>query len=538
MKKTGSTMALMTPKLLAVTFFMALGNIIYGYDTNSFGGVQAIPAFGKQFGIFDETLNRYALSARTSSLLTSLAFVGKLVGTMIIGPCTERFGHRVGMVLLCVTTVVGTVIQVTAKVSGQFLIGRIVVYIGVGIVENVVPTYQSEIAPSGSRGFIVGSLQMFLACGSLVAAGVNRHYSTAVDNSGWIIPVSIQFVTPVIIMCGLYFIPLSPRWLLFKGRREEAIAVLKSVRPKHYVDAGLCEEEANAIEESIREEARIRNTGGGGVNYPGWNQGKLGWFDLFRGPNLRRTTIATVVFAFQQLTGQAFSSQYGTVFYIRAGLANMAFTYSLINTAVSVVVCFMGMVMIEYLGRRPVLISGAFFQSLWLFLVAGIGGSAGTPTRRHMMVAAFMLFNFSFSYSWAPLSYVVASEVGTGALREKTMAFSSMVNVVCAWLVSFTLPYLLNPPFANLQAKVGYIYGSIAAVAMIYAIFFVPETKGRSLEELDELFERKPSLPAWRFRNTQTTGVGARIGVIEGGNAERHDDALGSAHSSSREDKS
>jgi MFS transporter, SP family, sugar:H+ symporter len=77
--------------------------------------------------------------------------------------------------------------------------------------------------------------------------------------------------------------------------------------------------------------------------------------------------------------------------------------------------------------------------------------------------------------------------------------------------------------------------GSIAAVAMIYAIFFVPETKGRSLEELDELFERKPSVPAWRFRNTQTSGVGAKIGVIEGSDAERHDDALASVHS--REDK-
>jgi MFS transporter, SP family, sugar:H+ symporter len=81
----------------------------------------------------------------------------------------------------------------------------------------------------------------------------------------------------------------------------------------------------------------------------------------------------------------------------------MAFTYSLINTAVSILVCFMGMVLIEYLGRRPVLISGAFFQSLWLYLVAGIGGSATTADRQKMMVAAFMLFNFSFSYSWAPL---------------------------------------------------------------------------------------------------------------------------------------
>lgn len=127
-------------------------------------------------------------------------------------------------------------------------------------------------------------------------------------------PVSIQLITPVLILSGLYFIPPSPRWLLYKGRRNEAIAVLESVRPKKDVAAGLCVEEANAIEESIREEAERRKSGTGE---------KLGWLDLFRGSNLRRTSIATmggfrtffqpysfnsdgdysIVFAFQQLTG-------------------------------------------------------------------------------------------------------------------------------------------------------------------------------------------------------------------------------------------
>ncbi|KAJ3891589.1 hypothetical protein GG344DRAFT_47054, partial [Lentinula edodes] len=337
-------------------------------------------------------------------LLTSLAFAGKLIGTVIIGPCTERFGHKFGMLLLCIVTIIGTIIQF-------------------GIVENVVPTYQSEIVPAPARGFVVGSLQMFLVCGALVASGVNRRYSTFVTNSGWIIPVSIQFITPVIILAGLYFIPPSPRWLLYKGRRDEAIAVLESVRPKRDVAAGLCVEEANAIEESIREEAELRKSG---------TAEKLGWLDLFKGPNLRRTTIATLVFAFQQLTGMNKDAHLSSksVFYIREGLGNMAFTYT-------------------------------FFQSLWLYVMAGIGGQSGKLPKANinMMVASVMLFNFSFSASWAPLSYVVASEVGTGALREKTMAFSSVINVVCAFAVSFTLPYLLNPPYANLQAKVGYIYG-------------------------------------------------------------------------------
>lgn len=93
------------------------------------------------------------------------------------------------------------------------------------------------------------------------------------------------------------------------------------------------------------------------------------------------------------------------------------------------------------------------------------------------------------------------------------MALSAAFNVVAAWLVSFTLPYLLNKPYAGLGPRVGYIYGSLCVFCALYALLFVPETKGRSLEELDELFDRK--LWAWQFSKTQTTGAGSRVAMLE-----------------------
>lgn len=121
-------------------------------------------------------------------------------------------------------------------------------------------------------------------CESFQAAYPGGFFSFNFDGCN-LQPVSIQLITPVLILSGLYFIPPSPRWLLYKGRRDEAIAVLESVRPKKDVAAGLCVEEANAIEESIREEATRRKSGTGE---------KLGWLDLFKGSNLRRTIIATM----------------------------------------------------------------------------------------------------------------------------------------------------------------------------------------------------------------------------------------------------
>ncbi|KAF8591041.1 general substrate transporter [Ramaria rubella] len=481
---------------------MPLTDEVAAYDIISFNGVQAIPAFARQFGDFDPTLGRYALPASRSSLLTSVAFVGKFLGTLSAGSCTERYGHRAGLTLLSLSTIIGAVIQLTSKRPAQFLVGRVLVFVGIGVAENVVPTYQSELLPAAKRGFFVGSAQLFILLGALVANGVNRFYSTFQTSQGWIIPVAVQIIAPTILLCGIAFIPPSPRWLIHKGRREEAIRVLESVRPLADVRLGRCIEEINAIEELRLHEGLEKRP----------------WGDLFRGTNRRRTFIAMMIFMYHQSTGESFRVL--TVFYIRVGLASMAFTYNIIGSAVSIAVCIGGLFLLDSFGRRPVLVVGAFFQALWLMLVGGIGSLPDpTTASKHTVVAATILYTLSYSVSWSPF----AAEVGTGALREKTMAISSTIDSILAFVVSFTLPYLLNPPFANLQAKVAYIYGSFAASAILYALFFVPETKGRSLEELDELFQHKPTLPAWKFKTFHATGLGARITALEKGTVEPAD---------------
>lgn len=125
--------------------------------------------------------------------------------------------------------------------------------------------------------------------------------------------------------------------------------------------------------------------------------------------------------------------------------------------------------------------------------------------------------------SWAPIPYILGAELGTGPLREKTMALSSSLNVLSAFIVSFTLPYLLNAPYAALGAKVGWIYGSFSVLMGIYAFLRVPETKGRSLEELDELFER--GVPARKFVSYESRGAGHQVTTLEGAGMEaKHED--------------
>ena len=178
--------------------------------------------------------------------------------------------------------------------------------------ENVVPTYQSEIAPGALRGFFVGSIQLCLTTGSLIAGIVNNSMSKKVDDSGWQIATALQALPAAMILCLIFLTPNSPRWLVFNDRHEEAVQVLRSVRPKQDVDMGLPELEVAAMTEEGQHGRRRKGA----------------WKELFNSKNRRRTGIACSIMSFQQLTGVTFSSSYGPTFYRSVGLADMAFVYA------------------------------------------------------------------------------------------------------------------------------------------------------------------------------------------------------------------
>lgn len=165
-----------------------------------------------------------------------------------------------------------------------------------------------------------------------------------------------------------------------------------------------------------------------------------------------------------------------------------------------------GMILFDTFGRREVTFHGCWIQTIFLCLIGGLGSKVNRTTNdTNGMIASFILYAAVLHATLGPAAYITAAEVGTASLREKTMAIAKAFNVVVGFVVVYTTPYLLSTPGANLRARLGYVWGGFAGVGAIWVWFFMPELKGRSLEEIDEFFAAK--LPAWRSHKFVSSGL-------------------------------
>ncbi|UPK96149.1 hypothetical protein LCI18_007084 [Fusarium solani-melongenae] len=444
--------------LVFIMIYLAFCAFNFGFDVGTFGGVQAMRSFTSMFGECDDK-DVCALPGWLSSVMTATPFLGKAAGCIACGWIAEKWGRRAAILGICLVSFVGVALQTSATTAAQFTIGRIITFGMTGMAIVVIPIYSAEVSPKVLRGMFASTIQVMIIFGQVISTLVTYGTKSMQSAAGWRIPIGLQLLVPAIIFCLLPFLPESPRWLMKKLRKS-------------------------ATDEDIQTEIEA-------LAYAHAHEEKGTWGEVFDKSNRVRTGVAVLAMFGQQITGQAFPSQYGVIFYQSQGYGDRSFLFNVISNIIGMFGVILTWFYIDTTGRRPVIMVGGFLMGVFLMILGGVGSIGAKSINHHekeLMVPSEILYSKSMKYLTFHSSYVVLSEAAALRLKEKTNLFASVISVLTTFVTSFTMPYLINAKYANLGGKVGFIYGAINFIMVVAAFFFIPELKSRTLEEVDQLF--------------------------------------------------
>ncbi|KZO98348.1 maltose permease [Calocera viscosa TUFC12733] len=457
-------------------FFLSLGACMSGFDSSISSGVIAIPSFRNDMGSLIG--GQQVVSAAWQSGWSGAARIGQLSGGLSAGSIADKIGRK-GTVLIGAIISIGSIfIQFFLKPQQpvQLLFGRTINAWSMGLFGAMASNYAAEVSPTALRGITTGGVNFWVVLGQFLATVVVYAQGQRTDSFAYRVPYAIQWIFPVILALGLFFIPESPWYLVRKGKHDKALRSLEQVLRGSGADPKL---HLRQIQETIELEAQHKEEGR--------------WIDLFKGTNRRRTFIASMVFVCQEMAGVQFVLGYSTYFFELAGFATAnAFKLGIGTLALAMVGNFIGLATIEHLGRRTLFFWGMIACTVDCLLL-GICSVVPGQGALWGQAAFTMIYMLAYQSGIGPVGYCVYAEISSAQLRSKTIAWGVMVNQVFAGVVQVINPYLINPNEANLEGKVGWIFGGIGVFGTIYTWFFIPETKGRTVDEIDELFERRIS---------------------------------------------
>lgn len=434
----------------------ALAALLFGYDNGIIGSAMLfIP-------------HEISLTAWTQGVVVSATVFGAMAGSLGSGPVADRLGRRrvllaAGVVFAVGALGAGLAGNVAALVAFRFVIG-----LGIGIASVLVPVYLAEMAPAEQRGVVTSLNQYMIIIGTGLASGVGLALAFA---QSWRWMILIGVFPAVALVAGMFAMPDTPRSLVRRGQPERARAVLSDLRggDTDRVDAELAEITALEAEQEGGSAVRARMTA----------------------PWVRKLLVLGALLAiFQQITGINTIVYYAPTTLTGFGISNISallilFINGLVNIATIAIVVRTKVV--DRRGRKPVLLAGLVGMSASLFAVgiAAIVLPDGSKALFVVAIAAFVLFTNTFSATWGPVLWVVLAEIFPLAIRGAAMAVATLFNWLANFAVSLTFPSL------TALAGVGTVFTAYAVVGVVLfpiVLRVVPETKGRSLESLEEEF--------------------------------------------------
>jgi MFS transporter, SP family, galactose:H+ symporter len=428
--------------------FAALGGLLFGYDTGVISG--ALTFIQKSF----------ALSTIHQELVVAVVLIGACVGALSGGRFADRFGRRKMLIFTAIIFVAGALICAAAADMTMLIVGRAIVGLGIGFASSTVPLYISEVSPAGARGWQVSLFQFAITVGILVAYLVDYGFTRS---GGWRWMLGLAVVPGAALGLGMLVLPESPRWHAQHGNVQKARSVLVKVRGTEDVDAEMREIEATLTQ--AHEHGRISDL----------------WL-----PEVRVAMVVGIGLAIlQQVTGINTVIYYAPKIIQSAGISSAS--GAILATAgiglVNVVMTIVAMWLIDRVGRRPLLLVG----------IAGMTVSLGVlgyvfylPTHGHSLatiaVVTMMCYVAMFAISLGPIFWLLIAEIYPLKIRGAAEGVAAGANWAANFAITFTFLTLLDKIGA---AWTFWLFALLAVAAWIFSFVLVPETKGRTLEDIE-----------------------------------------------------
>ncbi|MGO4697338.1 sugar porter family MFS transporter [Paenibacillus sp. 2TAB26] len=436
-----------------VSIVSALGGLLFGFDTAVVSG-----AVGFMEDRFD--LSKLQVGWAVSSLI-----IGCIVGAAMSGILGDRFGRKKVLIAAAILFIISSIGSAVPDTFSAFIVARIIGGIGIGITSTLCPLYNAEIAPAKYRGRLVALNQLAIVTGIFLTYFVNLWISRSGDEawgiaSAWRWMFGVGAIPGLLFMILLFFVPESPRWLIKQGRAAAALPILLRIHGEE-----LAKKEVIDIKHSFEQES-------GSIR------------QLFS-PGLRIALIVGVGLAvLQQVTGINAVMYYAPEIFKATGAGTNA---SLIQTIlvgfINLLFTLVALWLIDKVGRKALLLVGSASMSICL-IVIGIAfqtGHAAGP----LVLIFILLYVASFAISLGPVVWVIMSEIFPNRIRGKATAIAAMALWAADYLVSQSFPPMLS---STGPAATFWIYGGMALLAFLFTWRVVPETKGKSLEEIEALW--------------------------------------------------
>ncbi|EOR00420.1 High-affinity glucose transporter ght1 [Wallemia ichthyophaga EXF-994] len=510
-----------------VTIFIAalssVGGMVFGYDIGMISDMLLMRDFLERFSDIQEGCDANGMNCETyefsrvrEGLIVGLLSIGTFGGALLGAPLADFLGRRWAMTIECIVVSIGFLVQITTfEVWQQFAVGRLIAGLGVGALSAAVPMYMSECVVASFRGTAVACYQLAITFGMLLAYCFCYGTRQLDSDASWRIIVGLGYA----LTFTLGFQVESPRWLMKNDRTDDARNALERIRGiKTDYDRAVVEHDYREIETNINMEREN--------DAPFWQS----WIECFVGsPGSKklayRTFLGMMMQSLQQLTGANYFFYYGATIFQSVGIEDSYIT-QIIMGVVNFVCVFFSLYVLEHYGRRRPLYIGGLWQivsesncilltaiKIWLLIFASVGVCRPPSEYEGMgdlMIVSACLFIASYATTWGPACWIVTGETFPTRTRARQASLATASNWTWNFLISFFSPFITG----DIGFAYGYIFAGCNLFASVFVFFFLYETAGLSLENVDIMYSTK-GLTAWASEKWVPPGYNSRRDVME-----------------------